>query len=112
MKEDFPVLSGCTYLDTASSGILTQSLAQWRQDHDNDFLMQGSAFRNEQSSFLNGVRATVSRFFNAAEQNTFLVPNFSYGFNSLLSLLSGQHSFLILKDDYPSLLNPLRTARI
>jgi selenocysteine lyase/cysteine desulfurase len=110
MKQDFPALSGCTYLDTASSGILTQSLFEWRQAHDRDFLLRGSAFRSEQAAFLNGVRARVSRFFHSEERNTFLVPNFSHGFKSLLPLLAPNHRFLLLKGDYPSLVNPFSTA--
>src|SRR5690606_25661481 len=67
-------------------------------------------FRSEQAALLNGVRATVSRFFHSEERNTFLVPNFSYGFNSLLPLLGPGHRFLLLKGDYPSLVNPFGTA--
>lgn len=110
MKQDFPVLSGCTYLDTASSGILTQSLVDWRRAHDQEFLLQGSAFRCGQQDFLDGVRSTVARFFGASHENTILVPNYSFGFNSVITMLSPVHRVLVLKDDYPSLLNPLKTA--
>lgn len=112
MKHHFPVLSDCNYLDTASSGILTQSLYEWRRAHDREFLLKGSAFRIYQQDFLDGVRTTVGRFFRAANESTFLVPNFSYGFNNVLNLLSPGHSILLLKDDYPSLLNPPKAAGI
>jgi selenocysteine lyase/cysteine desulfurase len=101
-KEQFPILAQCTYLNTASSGILSSSLLEWRQNHDLEFFNQGSGFRLNQALFLQQVKEKVASFFKAKAMNTFLVPNFSYGFNVFLEGLSGKHHFLLLENDYPS----------
>jgi selenocysteine lyase/cysteine desulfurase len=105
--DQFPVLNNYTYLNTANSGILSRSVQEWRAAHDQAFVEQGSLFRLNQESFLNGVRSNVANFFNAKEEGTFLVPNFSYGFNIVLEGLSGQQRFLLLQEDYPSINYPV-----
>ncbi|WP_442587377.1 aminotransferase class V-fold PLP-dependent enzyme [Pedobacter sp. AW31-3R] len=98
----FPILTSCSYLNTASSGILSKSLLEWRNHHDLEFYTTGSAFRNNQADFLQEVRATVSGFFGAGIRHTFLTPNFSFGFNTFLSGLPASSRFLLLQEDYPS----------
>jgi selenocysteine lyase/cysteine desulfurase len=100
--DQFPLLEKYTYLDTASSGILSKKLVNWRAVHDQTFFDQGSLFRLTQAAFLHDVKLTVSRFFNSKTENTFLLPNFSFGFNTLLEGLPGGQRFLLLQEDYPS----------
>lgn len=100
--DQFPLLEKYTYLDTASSGILSKKLVNWRAVHDQTFFEQGSLFRLTQAAFLNDVKVTVARFFNSKVENTFLLPNFSFGFNTLLEGLPGGQRFLLLQEDYPS----------
>ena len=100
--DQFPLLEKCTYLDTASSGLLSKRQVAWRSAHDQDFYENGSLFRANQASFLQEVRVTVSRFFNADAANTFLIPNFSFGFNTFLEGLPTGQRFLLLQEDYPS----------
>src|SRR5690606_14589993 len=101
-NKHFPILNNYTYLNTASSGILSQSLLDWRRAHDMDFFKNGSIFRNEKDKLLLETKEAVAKFFNSKPQNTFLIPNFSFGFNTLLDQLPKAHRFLLLKDDYPS----------
>lgn len=98
----FPVLQQCTYLNTANSGILSQSLFDWRRENDREFMISGSRFRLKQQEFLTTVKENLSRFFNARKDNTFLVPNFSFGFNVFLDGLPDNAHFLLLREDYPS----------
>ncbi len=106
--EQFPVLNTCTYLNTAYSGILSKSLCHWRQQHDQEFLARGSAFRAEQAEQLPYVKQNLARFFGAKTAHTFLVPNFSFAFNTLLGGLSAEHRFLLLQEDYPSVNYPVQ----
>ena len=101
-EEHFPLLNNRTYLNTASSGILSASLMEWRRAHDQDFFDNGSAFRIPQAERIEKVRASIARFFHSKPENTYLVPNFSYGFNIFLEGLSSEHRFLLLEEDYPS----------
>jgi len=110
MKNLFPILSNITYLDTASSCILSKSLFDWRRQHDQEFFEKGSVFRTDQAAFLSGVKKSVAGFFNSKINNTFLVPNFSFAFNTLLSGLSPKNRFLILAEEYPSVSFPIKNS--
>lgn len=105
----FPVLENYTYLNTASSGILSKSIQQWRRSHDEDFMKRGSEFRTQQADFLQDVRQHVARFFRGSVENTFLVQNFSLAFNTFLDGLSHDHRFLLIKSDYPSVNYPVES---
>ncbi|WP_158797913.1 aminotransferase class V-fold PLP-dependent enzyme [Pedobacter sp. L105] len=107
-SDQFPVLDSYTYLNTASSGILFHSAADWRRKHDLEFMAAGSIFRLNQAQFLDEVRHNLSRFFHAKPENTFLVPNFSFGFNTFLDGLPGEHRFLLLHEEYPSINYPVQ----
>ena len=108
-KEQFPVLKGCTYLNTASSGIIARSIQHWRQSHDEQYVDQGSKFRVQQADFLQDVRQTVARFFHGNVENTFLAQNFSIAFNTFLDGLSRSHRFLLITSDYPSVNYPVES---
>ena len=75
LRKEFPVLTQNTYLNTASSGLLYDSLLEYRQEHDLDFLIGGSIFRDSQQDFLNNVRKTIARFFGNSSNNIVLTPN-------------------------------------
>jgi len=108
-SDQFPALNNCTYLNTASSGILSKTITDWRRAHDETFEKLGSGFRLNQDSFLKEVRGNVARFFNAKAGNTFLVPNCSFGLNTFLEGLSGGQKFLLFEGDYPSVNYPIES---
>ena len=101
-KSMYPALNNCTYLDTASSGIISIKTSEWRKNHDESFLSSGSFFRLNQAEFLNGVRETVANFFNAKRDYCFLIPNLSFGFNTFLQGLDKNSKILLVNGDYPS----------
>ncbi len=103
LRNAFPVLSQNTYLNTASSGLLYDDLLDFRQEHDLDFLIGGSIFRDPQQQILNSVRETVADFFGNSVENTILSPNFSIGFNTILNGLPKEQKVLLLEQDYPSI---------
>ena len=102
-RKEFPILSQNTYLNTASSGLLYDSLLDYRQEHDLNFLIGGSMFRDHQKQFLDSVRATVGDFFGNKTENTILINNFSSGFNTLLNGIEKNKKVLLLDKDYPSI---------
>ncbi len=103
LRKEFPILAQNTYLNTASSGLLYDSLLDFRQGHDLDFLISGSIFRNTQATFLSNVRKTIASFFKNSEGDTVLTPNFSIGFNTILNGLKKNKKVLLLDEDYPSI---------
>ena len=103
LRKEFPVLTSYTYLNTASCGLLSKSLTKWRQEHDLLMLAGGSTYRDTHKEHLESVRNTVARFFDVNRGELALVPNFSYGMNTLLEGLSNGLKVLLIKDDYPSI---------
>ncbi|RYD80999.1 MAG: aminotransferase class V-fold PLP-dependent enzyme [Sphingobacteriales bacterium] len=109
-ETEFPVLKDYTYLNTAYSGLLSTSIANWRREHDQLFAAGGSNFRIENGFVINDLRENLSGFFGSKKENTFLVPNFSFGFNTFLSGLDESTRFLILREDYPSISYPVTSS--
>jgi selenocysteine lyase/cysteine desulfurase len=103
LKEEFPVLDRYTYLNTASCGLISQSLVAWRREHDANLLNGGSVFRDLHKPHIESIRASAASFFKAAENEIGLIPNFSFGFNTLLDGLRRDFKVLLLKSDYPSI---------
>jgi selenocysteine lyase/cysteine desulfurase len=102
-KMEFPVLGGYTYLNTASCGLISRSLVAWRHEHDRNLLNQGSLFRDLHKPHIESIRARAARFFSASENEVSLVPNFSFGFNTLVGGLPSDLKILLLNSDYPSI---------
>jgi selenocysteine lyase/cysteine desulfurase len=107
MNLSFPILETYTYLNTANSGLLSTELAAWRKTHDEAFIAGGSIFRMENAAIINDLRNNLSACFGAKADNTYLVPNFSVGFNTLLNGLDKSHRFLLLEEEYPSVSYPV-----
>lgn len=103
IRKEFPVLDKYTYLNTASSGLLSRSLVAWRHAHDLALMQDASIFRDLHRSYIRGIRTAVSRFFTAEENEIALLPNFSFGHNILLEGLARKTKVLLLERDYPSI---------
>jgi len=103
LRNLFPVTKTHTYLNTASAGLLSTKLVQWRGDHDKKLLEHGSVFRDTHRDILDGVRNEVCNFFGASKQEIALIPNFSFGLNTLLEGISKGKKVLLLSRDYPSI---------
>jgi selenocysteine lyase/cysteine desulfurase len=103
LKDEFPVLEGVTYLNTASCGLLSKSLVNWRREHDSNLLDGGSLFRDLHKPHIESIRANVANFFKASNNEIGLIPNFSFGFNTVLDGLHSNMKVLLLKSDYPSI---------
>ena len=102
LKKEFPVLQKYTYLNTASCGLLSQSLVDWRRQHDLNLMAGGSVFRDTHREHIKSIRASVCRFFNASEDEVALIPNFSFGMNTVMDALPKNLKVLLLEKDYPS----------
>jgi len=105
----FPILKQYTYLNSAGSGLLSTAVMEWRQEHDLDFLIEGSILKERQGKLLSSVREKVGGLFGCAPNRVALVPNFSYGFNTLLEGISTPKKVLLIEQDYPSVKWPFST---
>lgn len=102
-RKQFPALKQYTYLNSAASGLLSEDVLEYRQDHDLDFLISGSILKDRQGKILADVREGVGKFFNCPPNQVALTANFSYGFNILMEGLDSSCKVLLLEDDYPSI---------
>ncbi len=102
LRKEFPVLTNHTYLNTAYSGLLYDSLLEHRQEHDLDFIIGGSMFRENSTKLLNNLRNTIAGFFGSSSNNVVLTPNFSLGINTVLNGLDKRLKVVLLDNDYPS----------
>ena len=101
--DQFPVLANYTYLNTASSGLLPNTVKNWRAEHDQEFSEHASIFREPHKDHIEQIRQTVAQFCGAHTDDVALVPNWSFGFNTLLEGFDSGLSCLLLRGDYPSI---------
>jgi selenocysteine lyase/cysteine desulfurase len=109
LRKKFPVLNQCIYANTASAGLLSEDLMEWRQGHDLDFLIGGSEMKAKSFAHMPIIKKTIGKFFHCKPENVALVPNFSLGLNLLLEGLSTDKKVLLLQNDYPSVNWPFET---
>ncbi|MFC3563194.1 aminotransferase class V-fold PLP-dependent enzyme [Pedobacter jamesrossensis] len=105
--QNFPILENYIYLNTANSGLLSKDISVWRNEHDSDFIENGSIFRMNNLDVMERLRINLSNIFSVGKDNIFLSPNFSTGFNTILNGLDNNHRFLLLEEDYPSVSYPV-----
>jgi len=108
--DSFPILKNYTYLNTANSGLLSTEVAEWRRKHDFEFTQEASFFRANSLNVMEQLRLNLSETFGTKKNNTFLTPNFSSGFNSILDGLEPNNRILLLQEDYPSLSFPVTSS--
>lgn len=106
-KSYFDIPSNITYLNTPGNGILPKSHHTWRRDREQKFFDLAGDLRDQQSIFIKGVKDNFSSLFHCSFERLFLVPNFSFGYNTLLEGLDKSLKFVLLEEDYPSLNYPV-----
>jgi len=109
LRKHFPALESCTYLNTASNGVIPKPVIDWRRQHDLDLMNQASIFRDKHKFHIEQIRNTVASFFDASANETALVPNISFGINTVLEGIPKGQKILLLKNDYPSINWPVET---
>ncbi|MEZ4778850.1 MAG: aminotransferase class V-fold PLP-dependent enzyme [Flavobacteriaceae bacterium] len=103
LRKHFPALKSCTYLNTASNGVIPKPVVEWRRQHDLDLMNHASVFRDKHKEHIEQIRGKVASFFSASPNETALIPNLSFGLNTLLEGIPKGQKILLLKNDYPSI---------
>jgi selenocysteine lyase/cysteine desulfurase len=106
-KSYFDIPNGITYLNTPGNGLLPRQHHAWRQQWENEFFDPKEDLRDRQAEFINSVKEVASRLFHCPSTNYYAVPNFSFGFNTLITGLSPGLKFALLNEDYPSVNYPV-----
>lgn len=111
-KKHFNLSEQILYVNTPGNGLLPKETLAWRRNWDETFFDIHTDLRDKQADFLSEVKASISTLFNTNSENTFLTPNFSFGYNTLIERLPTDFEFLVLADEYPSLQYPLINRRL
>ena len=102
-SESLPLLTNCTYLNTAYVGPMSTALAKFRQEQDQNFVHKGGEYKVKAYEILDETHEVIADFFGASSKYSFMVPNFSFGIRQALTLLPKSLKVLLLEEDYPSL---------
>ena len=108
MFDDFPLLKKCIYLNTAYVGLMSQSLYDFRRKYDLDYINKGDHVYMSKHQIVNKARISISKFFGSKINQTFVSSSFSSALRSVLEYVPKNANFLILEEDYPSILNALK----
>ncbi|MGB2244806.1 MAG: aminotransferase class V-fold PLP-dependent enzyme [Flavobacteriaceae bacterium] len=104
MRDQFPLLSNCVYLNTAYTAPLSQPLYEWRKKDELMFLNTGDLYKKEiEKTYYTRARAVLSKFIGSQETATFITANFSVAFQNFVMHLPPTTRVLVLEEEYPSL---------
>lgn len=106
-KDYFEIPNSITYLNTPGNGLMPREHYNWRRKRETDFFSPADNLRDQQTAFINEVKTDFGKLFCCAKDRLFLVPNFSFGYNTLIEGLDKEFTFLLLEEDYPSLNYPV-----
>lgn len=106
---NFSVSDEYIYFDSAKSSGIYSELLNWRTNHDKLLLENGSQFRSNHKSFIDELRTGLGIFFHIQKTNVYLTQSFSIGFKSLLNILDPNLKFLLVKEDYPSIFEQVKS---
>lgn len=108
IREVFPLVNSCTYLNTAANGLISKSIAKAGQESFQDLLNDGSMYSD---FFLKEkiveLRRRACQMFDCNDQDLGIIPSFSHGLNLILRGIPRKCKVVILGEDYPSLTIPL-----
>jgi len=105
MRQFFPVLEQSIYLNTAYVGPLSRPLLEYRKTLEQDYFEKADLFKIEAYDQLQNNTQTVADFLGASISQTYLVSNFTTGIRYFLQQLPPTSKVLLLKEDYPSLVD-------
>ena len=108
MFEDFPLLKKCIYLNTAYVGLMSKGLYDFRRKYDLDYINKGDHVYMSKYQIVNKARISISKFFGSKINQTFVSSNFSSALRSVLEYVPKKANFLVLEEDYPSILNAVK----
>ena len=107
LKHYFDIPPNIIYLNTPGNGLMPQMHYEWRKEWERIFYDPSGHLRDQQPQIIAEVKRNFAKLFHAKTENTYLIPNFSFGLHALLSGLPANSHIAILEGDYPSLNYPV-----
>ena len=86
LKNKYPTLKDCTYLNTAYTGVVSSSLLEWRRAADQNYAVQVDQFKSNQALALEtNAQLQVARLMHTEVDQVFLASISSrYGAKSVI----------------------------
>lgn len=109
LKSYFPATHNQTYLNTPAIGILPQPVVEWRRQQDENYINTPFEYLMNIHKNFALTREKIAKFFGAKPSEVALVPNFSFGLNTVLEGLTSNEKILLLKNEYPSVNWPVES---
>ena len=104
LKNKYPTLKDCTYLNTAYTGVVSSSLLEWRRAADQNYAVQVDQFKSNQALALEtNAQLQVARLMHTEVDQVFLASSCSAGLQAFLFKIPRDYKFLLLQDDYPAI---------
>lgn len=108
-RKSIPALTAYTYLNTANSGMLTPRTMDFQIENNKALHEHGSRAVEDRYDQVNLIKKVVAKTFGTKAKRIALIPNFSFGMNTLSEALTQRDKYIVLKNDYPSLTLPIKS---
>lgn len=109
IKDNFPVLTKTTYLNTAYVGLISSQLLEFRKSSEKFyFLNGGDKYKIRADEELESLHQNLANFFGLTSDRCFGIPNFSSGIRMALSFFPREMKVLFIEEDYPSMINAIK----
>lgn len=109
LKSYFPATKKQTYLNTPAIGLLPQPVIEWRRQQDENYANNPFEYLMSIHKNLASTREKISQFFGSKQSEIALIPNFSFGLNTVLEGLKSNENILLLNNEYPSVNWPVES---
>lgn len=106
IRENYPVLERCTYLNTASSGAISKGTAETMKSFAEDQLNHATLNRSNWITSIEEARTNTAKLINADVTEVAFTPDVSIAMSMTAQALSQKKKVAILKDEFPSVSLP------
>lgn len=102
-QEAFPIIQTCNYLNTASSGLISKKVFDFRNEYNQGIFNDFSKIDYLEDEQVETLKSKIRTYFNANKAEVAILPNFSVGTNFIAEALPKSSKLVLLEGDYPSL---------
>lgn len=111
IKSYFPITANTSYLDTAACGLISKNVYESKINDTNAQYNETFNYLQDEDKTVKDTKLLVSRIFNVDLSNIAIAQNFSLAFNIILDGLDKKLRFLMIENDYPSIVYPIKTRK-
>ncbi len=109
LRKKYPLLEQETYLNTPSTGLITEDIGRAGMMFYNEFQMRGSTYAHELlENEIPAIKDLAANFFECPTRNLAFVPSFTLGLQMLVLSWPKDARIMLLEGDYPSITVPLQ----